>query len=225
MKLQLLLTTLLLSTPPVLANEFLYMMCRTDTNVKVSDLPTGEITDDQDMEEWFLFQVDLTNKKLRNHINPAWVDVRMEGDQIIQDTTHTNGNKSAHNQGSLPLNPPGPISIHNQWRIPPHLRVVKSEGECREIDSSTWDEGVEQFGTKEPSSGGHQVSWVGLKRRVLSQHHFPIVTRASLFFHHTQSRMGGVLRSSSRVSPSLSFCEAPSSTSSISSPSLHRASA
>ena len=151
MKLPILLSVLLLSTPPVFANEFLYMMCRTNTNVKVSDLSSGEITDDKDMVEWLVFKVDLTNKKLRNHMFPEWVDVRVEGDRIIQDLRITEGNQSLHSQGSLPLTLPGAISIHNQWRTPPELKVAKVEGRCAEIDSSRWDEEVERFGTKQPS--------------------------------------------------------------------------
>ncbi len=151
MKLPILLSALLLSTPPVFANEFLYMMCKTNSNVKVSDLSSGEITDEEDMEEWFLFKVDLTNKKFRNHISPEWVDVRVEGDRIIQDERYTRGKQSLHSQGSLPLTLPGAIFIHNQWRIPTKLRVAKTEGSCSEIDSSRWDEEVERFGTKEPS--------------------------------------------------------------------------
>ena len=148
MKLLILLSALLLSTPPVFANEFLYMMCKTNSNVKVSDLSSGEITAEEDMEEQFLFKIDLTNKKLRNHISPEWVDVRVEGDRIIQDERYTRGNQSLHSQGSLPLTLPGPISIHNQWRNPTKLRVAKTEGRCTEIDSSRWDEEVERFGTK-----------------------------------------------------------------------------
>ena len=148
MKLPILLSVLLLSTPPVFANEFLYMMCKTNSNVKVSDLSSGEITDEEDMEEQFLFKVDLTNKKLRNHISPKWVDARVEGDRIIQDERYTEGNRSLHSHGSLPLALPGPISIHNQWRNPTKLRVAKTEGRCTEIDSSIWDEEVERFGTK-----------------------------------------------------------------------------
>ena len=148
MKLPILLSALLLSTPPVFANEFLYMMCRTNTNVKVSDLSSGEITDDKDMVEWLVFKVDLTNKKLRNHMFPEWVDVRVEGDRIIQDERYTRGNQSLHSQGSLPLTLPGAISIHNQWRNPTKLRVAKTEGSCRGIVSSRWDEEVGRFGTK-----------------------------------------------------------------------------
>ena len=148
MKPLLLLTILLLSTPPVLANEFLYMICKNDTNVKVTDLTSGKITDDQDGEEFLLIKVDLTNKKLRNHIVPEWVDVTVEGDQIIQDTSITVGNQTAQTYTSFPLNLPGPISIQYQRREPSQLIVAKAEGECRDIDSSTWDEGVNQFGTK-----------------------------------------------------------------------------
>ena len=45
-----------------------------------------------------------------------------------------------------------------------------------------------------------------------------MVNTASLFFHHTQSRIGGVLANSSRLRPKPSLAEASSNTSSICSP-------
>ena len=42
-----------------------------------------------------------------------------------------------------------------------------------------------------------------------------MVSSASLFFHHSQSRIGGVRVSSARVSPNPNLAEAPSSTSTI----------
>ena len=48
-----------------------------------------------------------------------------------------------------------------------------------------------------------------------------MVSRASLFFHHTQSLIGGVLASCSRLKPKPSLAEASNSTSSIASPSTH----
>ena len=148
MKLPLLLTTLILSASPVVADDFLYMICKNDTNVKVTDLASGKIIDDKDGEEFLLFKVDLTNKMLRNHVDPGWVDVTVEGDQIIQDTKVRSGNITTQTYASFPLILPGPISIDNQWRKPTELRVAEARGECREIDSFTWDEGVERFGKK-----------------------------------------------------------------------------
>ena len=51
----------------------------------------------------------------------------------------------------------------------------------------------------------------------------PIVSRASLFFHQIQSRIGGVFWRSARLRPRPSLAEASNSTSSIASPSPQRA--
>ena len=152
MKLPLLLTTLILSASPVVADDFLYMICKNDTNVKVIELPSGKTTVNQDGEEFILFKVDVTNKKLRNHVDPRWADVTVEGDQIIQDTKLTLGDTTAETYTLFPLTFPGPISMQDQWRDPSQLIVVNAQGECREIDSFTWDEAVESVGKKQPSS-------------------------------------------------------------------------
>ena len=148
MKFLSLLTVLLLSGPSAVADDFLYMICKNNTNVKVTELPSGKTTVNQDGEEFIFFKVDLTNKKLRNHVFSDWVDVTLEGDQIIQETKITAGGTTAQTNASFPLNLPGPITIHDQWTKPSELSVAKAEGECKEIDSFTWDEGVERFGKK-----------------------------------------------------------------------------
>ena len=148
MKLPLLLTTLLLTSSPVVADDFLYMVCKYDANMKVTELPSGKTTENQFEGEFILFKVNLLNKKLRNHVDPRWADVTVEGDQIIQDTKLTLGETTAETYTLFPLTFPGPISMQDQWRDPSQLIVVNAEGECREIDSFTWDEAVESVGKK-----------------------------------------------------------------------------
>ena len=151
MKLSLLLTTLLLSASPVVADDFLYMVCKYGANMKATELPSGKTTENQFEGEFILFKVDLLNKKLRNHVDPRWADVTVEGDQIIQDTKLTLGDTTAETYTLFPLTFPGPISMQDQWRDPSQLIVVNAQGECREIDSFTWDEAVESVGKKQPS--------------------------------------------------------------------------
>ena len=116
MKLPLLLTTLLLTSSPVVADDFLYIVCKYDANMKVTELPSGKTTENQLEGEFILFKVDLLNKKLRNHVDPRWADVTVEGDQIIQDTKLT--------LGKLLLRPIHYFHLHSQGQF-----LCKTSGE------------------------------------------------------------------------------------------------
>ena len=47
-------------------------------------------------------------------------------------------------QAIMPLNPTGPASINNWFKTNAEYQVIQGEGECREIDSSVFDEASKQ---------------------------------------------------------------------------------
>ena len=138
MKRPLLLAALLLSAPPALADDFLYMVCR----VKGSNTGTNRISRDvlnNDYVDFLMFKVDLSKSLFRNHRAPEWIRISVVGNTIVQDTKINREGFSSHVKGVLPLNPPGPISIDNWFRNTTEYRVIKGKGDCRKTDSSTWE--------------------------------------------------------------------------------------
>ena len=87
-----------------------------------------------------MFKVDLTNKKLRSNTNAEWSDIHIEGNQIIQDSKFNKKGFRAQVRGVMPLNPPGPASVHNWYKTKTEYQVIEGEGICTKIDSSTFDE-------------------------------------------------------------------------------------
>ena len=138
MKRPLLLAALLLSAPPALADDFLYMVCR----VKGSNASTNRISRDvlnNDYVDFLMFKVDLSKSLFRNHRAPEWIRISVVGNTIVQDTKINREGFSSHVKGVLPLNPPGPISIDNWFRNTTEYRVIRGKGDCRKTDSSTWE--------------------------------------------------------------------------------------
>ena len=138
MKRPLLLAALLLSAPPALADDFLYMVCR----VKGSNTSTNLISRDvlnNDYVDFLMFKVDLSKSLFRNHRAPEWIRISVVGNTIVQDTKINREEFSSHVKGVLPLNPPGPISIDNWFRNTTEYRVIRGKGDCRKTDSSTWE--------------------------------------------------------------------------------------
>ena len=77
---------------------------------------------------------------MRNHKNSVWVDISIRGDQIIQNTQFNEDGYIGQVQGVMPLNPPGPTSTNIRMKTQTEYWVTEGEGECREIDSSVFDE-------------------------------------------------------------------------------------
>ena len=139
MKLQLLLTTLLLSASPALADDFLYVVCDMEGTNKMMSMPSGQVISETPLDSFLKFQVNLKELKMRNHKNSKWVDISVRGDQIIQNTQINEDGYIGRVQGVMPLNPPGPTSTNIWMKTKTEYWVTEGEGECREIDSSVFE--------------------------------------------------------------------------------------
>ncbi|WP_137024866.1 hypothetical protein [Synechococcus sp. UW179A] len=110
------------------------------TNKKTA-LPSGKVIYEEPLSvNTLLFKVDLTSMKLRSNTNAEWSDIRIEGNQIIQDNKFNETGFRAQVRGVMPLNPPGPATVHNWYKSKTEYQVIKGEGVCTEIDSSAFDE-------------------------------------------------------------------------------------
>ena len=108
MKSLLALGALLLSASPVLADDFLYVSCVINGTSERTALPSGTVIEEGSLPlDYLLFKVNLTSKKLRTHTNTGWTDIRIEGNQIIQDIKVDLKDFSSQLRVVMPLNPPG----------------------------------------------------------------------------------------------------------------------
>ena len=141
MKLPLLLTTLLLSASPALADDFLYVVCEMKGTDKTISLPSGRVISDEPIADTSLrFKINLTEQKARSHKDPVWADISVWDDLIVQYTQIDEGGIIGQIQAIMPLNPPGPTFTKIWMKTQAEYWVTEGEGECREIDSSVFDE-------------------------------------------------------------------------------------
>ena len=137
-KLQILLCSLLLSASPVIADEFVYFVCRVEATNKRTALPSGKVISDKVVEDSVMFKVNLTDNKMRNHRGADWTGIRIEGDSIVQDTKITREDLTAHVKGLMPLSPPGRFIIDNWFKNTTEYQVIKGEGKCFPTNLSNW---------------------------------------------------------------------------------------
>ena len=138
-KLPLLLATLLLSASPAVADDFLYLVCKIEGQNTYTNLVSKDVTDDEYVD-YLMFQVDLSKSLFRNHRDPEWAQMSVDGNTIVQDTKYDRKGFTARVRGALPLKPPGPIWIDNWFKTTTEYQVVKGKGDCKMSDSSTWNE-------------------------------------------------------------------------------------
>ena len=145
MKFPLLLTTLLLSASPALADDFLYVVCEMKGTDKKISLPSGRVISDEPIADTSLsFKINLTEQKARSHKDPVWADISVWDDLIVQYTQIDEGGIIGQIQAIMPLNPPGLTSINNWFKTQTEYQVIKGEGECREIDSFAFEDASKQ---------------------------------------------------------------------------------
>ena len=140
MKLPLLLTTLLLSASPALADDFLYVVCEMKGTDKTISLPSGRVISDEPIADTSLrFKINLTEQKARSHKDPVWADISVWDDLIVQYTQIDEGGIIGQIQAILPLNPLGHASINNWFKRGSEYQVIQGDGQCQEINSSAWN--------------------------------------------------------------------------------------
>ena len=140
MKLPLLLTTLLLSASPALADDFLYVVCEMKGTDKTISLPSGRVISDEPIADTSLrFKINLTEQKARSHKDPVWADISVWDDLIVQYTQIDEGGIIGQIRAIMPLNPPGLTSINNWFKRGSEYQVIQGDGQCQEIDSSAWN--------------------------------------------------------------------------------------
>lgn len=145
MKSLLVLSALLLSATPAAAYDFLYVSCEMNGTNKITALPSGKVIAERPLVvNTLLFKIDLTNNKMMSHTVAKWSDIRIKENQIIQDDKVNEKGFSGQVRGVMPLKPPGPATVHNWFKTMSEYKVIKAVGECREIDSSVFDEASKQ---------------------------------------------------------------------------------
>ena len=123
-KLPLLLATLLLSASPAVADDFLYLVCKIEGQNTYTNLVSKDVTDDEYVD-YLMFQVDLSKSLFRNHRDPEWAQISVDGNTIFQDTKYDREGFTARVRGALPLKPPDQFGLITGSRPPLSTRWLK----------------------------------------------------------------------------------------------------
>ena len=146
MKSLLVLSALLLSASPAVADDFIYLRCETMQNLTYSNSKTSKILDNRRMSAVNILQVDLKKKTLFDTRSTRPIDVTIQGANLSWRNAFNTIKSGQDVSGKINLVPPyhfssgGVVTDKNN-----NINLTFSEeGSCAKIDASEFEEALNQ---------------------------------------------------------------------------------
>ena len=144
MKLSTLLSALLLSAAPALADEFVYLECVSKEVIIKKDLKSNQITKKEEATKTSHTKVDLANSRLMAAENPQWRQVDMVNGTVVIDHQVTANGLTASIKANMQLVPPGRITTNFLERNDDYSTSIKMTGMCKEVDASVFEKALKE---------------------------------------------------------------------------------
>ena len=136
-----LLSALLLSATPAIADDFLYLRCDTKFSKISKDLRANKIIEIDEGADVLHSKVDLINSRVMTAEGDAeWEEVEIvNGVYSVDEETLENGVTLSMSM-SLQVNPPGQMTVNVLSRDDKSSVSFKVTGMCKEVDASVFEE-------------------------------------------------------------------------------------
>ena len=140
-----LLSALLLSATPAIADDFLYLRCDTKFSKISKDLRANKIIESDEGVDIFHSKVDLMNNRVIGAEDDAeWEEVEIvNGVYSVDEETLENGVTTSMSM-SLQVDPPGQMTANVLTLVGDYSRTIKMTGMCKEVDASVFEEALNQ---------------------------------------------------------------------------------
>ena len=143
MKLRILLATLLFTSTPALADDFVYLKCDALTSLVTKQISTNQVEDKQ-MEEQRFVKVDVANSRLKFNTG-GWENVTLANGVASFKTNDVEGGLTIAGELMLEYSPPGRISIQVQGTpMDDFFQAMSVKGTCQSSDESSFVKAVGQ---------------------------------------------------------------------------------
>ena len=142
MKLPLLLTTLLFTSTPALADDFVYLKCDALTSLVTKQISTNQVEDKQ-MEEQRFVKVDVGNSRLKFNTG-SWENVTLANGVAYSSVNDVYEGATIVGELTLEYSPAGRISIQGTTTMDGLIQTMNVNGTCQSSDKDTFEEGASQ---------------------------------------------------------------------------------
>ncbi len=144
MKSLLALGVLLLSVPPAVADDFVYLECEVKTVATTKDLKSNQITKREEATETTHHKVDLENSRTASAKEPEWEEVKIvDGVGVLDEELSENGFNISM-KGSWQIVPPGRLTGDGLFSNDLISETFKVRGMCKASDASVFEKALNQ---------------------------------------------------------------------------------
>ena len=143
MKLPLLLTTLLLSASPSLADDFVYLECDALVSALTKKVITNEVLADVQENEQRYFKVDVTNSRITERTG-SWDDVTLANGVAYSSVNDVYEGATITGEFMIEYSPAGGISIQITTIGDERIGEMSVNGTCQSSDKDTFEEAIGQ---------------------------------------------------------------------------------
>jgi hypothetical protein len=144
MKLPILLTALLLSASPVVADDYLYLEYVKKSVTTTKDLKSNQITNRVEDSEISYVKVDLANSRTATAKTPEWEENKIVNDAFVIDEEWTANGFTTTMKASMQVVPPYRIVADALSRNDAISQTLKGVGICKAIDASVFEKALNQ---------------------------------------------------------------------------------
>ena len=142
MKLRILLATLLFSSTPALADDFVYLKCDALTSLVTKQISTNQVEDKQ-MEEQRFVKVDVGNSRLKFNTG-SWENVTLANGVAYSSVNDVYEGATIVGEFMLEYSPAGRVSIQATTTFDEVIGKMSVNGTCQISDEMTFEEAASQ---------------------------------------------------------------------------------
>ena len=146
MKLSLLLSTLLLTASPSLADDFVYLKCESNRFITVKNLKSNQITKREEKTVIQHLKLDLLNSRIMGALGGDWEEVEIVNCYVVEDREEIINGHTFIQKASLQFDPTGQIVADVLIRRDSlsELESGKIRGICERSDESAFEKALKE---------------------------------------------------------------------------------
>ena len=146
MKLSLILSTLLLTASPALADDFVYLKCESNRFITVKNLKSNQIIKREEKTVIQHLKLDLLNSRIMGSLGGEWEEVEIVNGYVVEDKKEIVNGNTVIQKASMQFDPTGQIVADVLIRRDSlsELESGKIRGICERSDESAFEKALKE---------------------------------------------------------------------------------
>ena len=145
-RLLLLISALLVSSPPAFSKDILYLKCKVTSDFLITDLATSKLIEDRTIDDISILKIDFKASTAHDTRSEQAVDIVIEEKMALIPQRINDDGIKLNDDGNLHLNPPYSLSGAGKavYKFKNQKANYSYKGSCVEVDTSVFHESLNQ---------------------------------------------------------------------------------